>query len=380
MKREACASLLAPHWRGRAFHCGAACSPSTAFFPRLLSSSTALHLQRTKTVASSVIVAPSPLFPPVAKPPNRFLLSSYACYATSSSSSSSSSSSGKRSSSSSRKGYLEKQRKTVEHIQHGGGAAAKKTTKKPKDNERLAPVTSDRDKKSALLSQRKTRKGIDKFAAAEGSPSSRKKKTATTRRKERSDETSQPVEFVGQVGLVNPPSKTAALKPRLKKKEEERYLTVHDPEYQNLPPPLHLEDVVRLLKEEKALRLFAVDISQKCNYTNYMITVEGRSGRHMRGMAEKILAAVRARKRNMDPTIPVSIEGYENNDWMVMDCGDIVVHFFSAGARRYYDLEGLWVLRGALEEELAKDTGDVDDLEDLPDDEDVPGGWNPLDM
>ncbi|KAL6059308.1 Ribosome silencing factor (Fragment), variant 2 [Balamuthia mandrillaris] len=292
MKREACASLLAPHWRGRAFHCGAACSPSTAFFPRLLSSSTALHLQRTKTVASSVIVAPSPLFPPVAKPPNRFLLSSYACYATSSSSSSSSSSSGKRSSSSSRKGYLEKQRKTVEHIQHGGGAAAKKTTKKPKDNERLAPVTSDRDKKSALLSQRKTRKGIDKFAAAEGSPSSRKKKTATTRRKERSDETSQPVEFVGQVGLVNPPSKTAALKPRLKKKEEERYLTVHDPEYQNLPPPLHLEDVVRLLKEEKALRLFAVDISQKCNYTNYMITVEGRSGRHMRGMAEKILAAV----------------------------------------------------------------------------------------
>jgi ribosome-associated protein len=40
--------------------------------------------------------------------------------------------------------------------------------------------------------------------------------------------------------------------------------------------------------------------------------------------------------------LPVSIEGYEQAEWILMDYGDFLVHIFSESARSYYDLERLW--------------------------------------
>jgi len=40
--------------------------------------------------------------------------------------------------------------------------------------------------------------------------------------------------------------------------------------------------------------------------------------------------------------LPVSIEGYEAAEWILMDYGDLIVHVFSETARSYYDLERLW--------------------------------------
>lgn len=40
--------------------------------------------------------------------------------------------------------------------------------------------------------------------------------------------------------------------------------------------------------------------------------------------------------------LPVSIEGYDTAEWILMDYGDFIVHVFSESARAYYDLERLW--------------------------------------
>jgi ribosome-associated protein len=40
--------------------------------------------------------------------------------------------------------------------------------------------------------------------------------------------------------------------------------------------------------------------------------------------------------------LPVSTEGYDQADWILMDYGDFIVHVFSNSARAYYDLERLW--------------------------------------
>jgi ribosome-associated protein len=40
--------------------------------------------------------------------------------------------------------------------------------------------------------------------------------------------------------------------------------------------------------------------------------------------------------------LPVSVEGYDAAEWILMDYGDFLVHIFSASARSYYDLERLW--------------------------------------
>ncbi|BAT71349.1 ribosome-associated protein [Thermosulfidibacter takaii ABI70S6] len=39
---------------------------------------------------------------------------------------------------------------------------------------------------------------------------------------------------------------------------------------------------------------------------------------------------------------PVSVEGYEGSEWLLMDYGDVVVHIFTHSARVFYDLDRLW--------------------------------------
>ena len=40
--------------------------------------------------------------------------------------------------------------------------------------------------------------------------------------------------------------------------------------------------------------------------------------------------------------LPISVEGYENGEWILMDYGDSIFHIFMERARTFYDLERLW--------------------------------------
>jgi ribosome-associated protein len=40
--------------------------------------------------------------------------------------------------------------------------------------------------------------------------------------------------------------------------------------------------------------------------------------------------------------LPVSLEGYEHAEWILMDYGDFLVHIFLESARAFYCLERLW--------------------------------------
>jgi ribosome-associated protein len=39
---------------------------------------------------------------------------------------------------------------------------------------------------------------------------------------------------------------------------------------------------------------------------------------------------------------PISIEGYQNAEWILADYGDYLIHVFNDKTREYYDLERLW--------------------------------------
>ena len=40
--------------------------------------------------------------------------------------------------------------------------------------------------------------------------------------------------------------------------------------------------------------------------------------------------------------LPLSIEGYKNLNWVLMDYANIVIHIFLPEYREFYDLERLW--------------------------------------
>jgi ribosome-associated protein len=39
---------------------------------------------------------------------------------------------------------------------------------------------------------------------------------------------------------------------------------------------------------------------------------------------------------------PMSVSGYEGENWVLADFVDVLLHVFSEEARLYYDLDGLW--------------------------------------
>jgi len=154
----------------------------------------------------------------------------------------------------------------------------------------------------------------------------------------------------------------------------------HEEEAQELPPPMTLADVVEVLREEKGLNPMVIDVSQKCNFAHYMVIIEGRSGRHLRAMAERIMDEMQARQKHPQANVGLEVDR-GNDDWIVVDTGDILVQLFSPGARRYYDLESLWTLQKRMGDRDEQDeVVDVEDLEPLPDLDDVPNAWNPWDQ
>jgi ribosome-associated protein len=69
-----------------------------------------------------------------------------------------------------------------------------------------------------------------------------------------------------------------------------------------------------------------------------MVIASGRSARQVSAIAEKLLERVKvATGRN-----PRS-EGRSVGDWVLVDCGDVVVHLFRPEVRAFYQLEKMWM-------------------------------------
>lgn len=63
----------------------------------------------------------------------------------------------------------------------------------------------------------------------------------------------------------------------------------------------------------------------------------GANAKQMQAITDEIALQFKARGER-----PVSIEGYEQGEWVLSDYSDLIVHVFSEKARRFYDLDRLW--------------------------------------
>ena len=80
-----------------------------------------------------------------------------------------------------------------------------------------------------------------------------------------------------------------------------------------------------------------LDLREITSLTDYFLICTGTNTRQNQAISDEIYLRMKDRGE-----LPVSIEGYENAEWILQDYGDFIVHIFLASARSYYDLERLW--------------------------------------
>jgi len=97
------------------------------------------------------------------------------------------------------------------------------------------------------------------------------------------------------------------------------------------------KDIVNACMDAKGKDINVLDVSKVFGMSDYFVVVSGRSDRQVQGISNRILESLE--KNGLSP---VSIEGFDDGQWVLIDCGDVVAHIFYEPMRSHYDIESLW--------------------------------------
>ena len=101
--------------------------------------------------------------------------------------------------------------------------------------------------------------------------------------------------------------------------------------------PSDVKTSIKASLAKKGEELVVLDLRGIASFTDFFIITHGNSSRQNKAIYENI--EMELKKENIKP---LSIEGRERADWILMDFGSFIVHVFSREAREYYSLEKLW--------------------------------------
>ena len=106
-----------------------------------------------------------------------------------------------------------------------------------------------------------------------------------------------------------------------------------------LPQRKLVEKIISSIDEVKGIDVDLLDL-RKINNTvcRFFIICTGTSNTHVSAITSSI-------KKNVSKELkekPYSMEGLENQEWVLIDYVDVVVHIFQQNIREFYDIENLW--------------------------------------
>ncbi len=96
--------------------------------------------------------------------------------------------------------------------------------------------------------------------------------------------------------------------------------------------------VVQACEDVKGQDVVALDVSKISDFSDYFVVVTGRSDRQVQGITNRVTEELLSLGIK-----PLSVEGYEESQWVLIDCGDVVVNIFYEPVREFYDVESLWM-------------------------------------
>jgi ribosome-associated protein len=93
----------------------------------------------------------------------------------------------------------------------------------------------------------------------------------------------------------------------------------------------------RLAANTRCTNVVVLDVSGLSPVTDFLVLATGTSPRQMKTVCDDLEEMAEGRNER-----PLSRVGDDSSSWTCIDFVDVVVHVFSAEARGYYHLDGLW--------------------------------------
>lgn len=94
---------------------------------------------------------------------------------------------------------------------------------------------------------------------------------------------------------------------------------------------------VRGAQAKKAQDIIVLDLREITSLTDFFIICTGTNTRQNQAISDEVYSQLKSLG-----DLPVSYEGYDNAEWVLLDYSDFIVHIFTERTRSYYDLERLW--------------------------------------
>ncbi|VDG19881.1 ribosome silencing factor [Lactiplantibacillus mudanjiangensis] len=98
-----------------------------------------------------------------------------------------------------------------------------------------------------------------------------------------------------------------------------------------------LQLTVEAVDDKRAEDVVALDVEKVSLMADYFVIASADSKRQVQAIADSVVEFIR--KAGSDVK---SVEGRLAGEWILIDCGDVVVHVFQKDARQHYNLEKLW--------------------------------------
>ena len=95
--------------------------------------------------------------------------------------------------------------------------------------------------------------------------------------------------------------------------------------------------IVDALEDVKAQDIKVFNTTHLTELFDRTVIASGTSNRQTKALAASVRDAVKEAGGHV-----IAVEGEDVGEWVLVDCGDAVVHIFQPQLRQYYNLEEIW--------------------------------------
>ncbi len=95
--------------------------------------------------------------------------------------------------------------------------------------------------------------------------------------------------------------------------------------------------IAEVASDRLATNIAVLDIRDLTTIADVFVVCSADNARQLNAVREEI--ALKLRENDVDVQ---RVEGVAETGWILMDCGDVIVHLFTEDQRQFYRLEDLW--------------------------------------